>query len=188
MAEGLSLVVALALVLLSLVLILIGLALLRYGKLKRMRNNGLEQFILCDGREQWGTGDLVSRWRSQAILHIASELSKIQHEIWQIRHKIENLLEMRIGLGKKQEELDLSLTIAKKRNAPDLIRFIRFEIKESKSKLADISRRIQQNERKLKVLKWIMIEKKECINAYREGKNPKGALIRRIRRRFSHGK
>jgi hypothetical protein len=168
-------------VLAMVVLILAASALSRYINDRRMRRNGLEPFISCNSRKRWGTPDLVGRWQSQAILHLARELSKLQHTIWLVRHRIENLREMESGVREKRKELDRSLSIAKKRRVSDSVQFILFEIRESESKIADILLRIDQNEHNLQVMQRIMIEKKECINAYKAGKNPKTRFVGKVR-------
>jgi hypothetical protein len=181
LATGLPWLVTLTGILTLVALILVGVFLLHRNKERRLKLNGLERFITCSGQERWGTRDLISRWRSQATLHIAAELSRIQHEIWQIRHKIENLREMEVEVRKKQAELKQSLAIAKKRKAWDSMQFTGFEIRESENKMAGILRRIDQNERKLRVIRRIMIEKKECLVAYKSGKNPGIKLSRKVR-------
>jgi hypothetical protein len=63
--------------------------------------------------------------------------------------------------------------------------FILFEIRESESKIADILQRISQNDCNVQAMRRIMIEKKECMNAYKAGKNPKMKVFGKIRRAFS---
>jgi hypothetical protein len=178
---GLPWSLVLMVVLVMVVLILAASALPRYMDDRRMRRNGLELFIACNGRKRWGTPDLVRRWQSQAMLHLARELSKLQHAIWLARHRIENLREMEVGVRKKRKELARSLSIAKKKRALDSMQFILFEIRESKNKITDILQRIMQNERNLQVMRRIMIEKKECINAYKGGKNPRTKFTGQVR-------
>jgi hypothetical protein len=124
-------------------------------------------------------------WQSQAMLHLACELSKIQHSIWLVRHRIENHREMEAGVRKKRKELDRSLSIAKKWIGSNSMQFILFEMKGCESKIADILLRIDQNERNLQVMRRIMIEKKVCINACKAGKNPKMKLAGKVRRILS---
>jgi hypothetical protein len=92
---------------------------------------------------------------------------------------------MEAGVWEKRKELDRSLSIAKKRRVSIPVQFILFEIRESESKIADILLRIDQNQRNLRAMRRIMIEKKECINAYKAGKNPKTRVVGKVRGIFS---
>jgi hypothetical protein len=166
---------------LSIIIILAAICLLHLVQVKRLSRNGLLPFSTCNGREKWGTRDLVLRWRSQAMYHLASELSVVQHSIWQIKHRIENLREMEMQVRNKREELNLSLILAKERRAKDSVLFIRFEIVESEAKIRDIIGRITRNEQKLRSLRRIMNRKKACIERYKKGKNPSLSFIKRIK-------
>jgi predicted RNase H-like nuclease (RuvC/YqgF family) len=163
---------------------LAGLRVRRVLRIHRLIRNGLERFISCKGREQWGTRDLVSRWRSQAISHVAIELSLMQYDIWQIQHRIENLKEMEGEARKKKEELNNSLALAKERNTNDPLAFIKFEIRECDAKITDIIQRISRNRNRLQSLRHVMNNKKSCIKAYKAGKNPRLPLAKSIKGYF----
>ena len=168
-----------------LVIFVIGIimAVLRYKRVKhiqKLRKKGLRQFFTCAGRERWGYSDKIALWKNNEIKYLLVKIKPINNEISKLQFSIEGLKDRDISLNNLQAQQIIALNNAKMLHDQNLISMMQQKVRNTQANIQENSHQIKRKQEKINSLRKTEKRAKDCINAYKHGKNPQLPLIQKI--------
>jgi hypothetical protein len=145
---------------------------------------GLQQFFTCHGKERWGPPVRVNEWRRNAIRHLIAQRETLNNDLWQMKNRRNNLVEMEQEEQKKFSDLGITEQNSKEAGDIEKSRFIGFEISRNRIKTADLRNRIQEKEAIIRSMENALQNVNNCLKSYTKGENPRLPVMRYIRGLF----
>jgi predicted RNase H-like nuclease (RuvC/YqgF family) len=145
---------------------------------------GLQQFFTCHGKERWGPPIRVNEWRRNAIRHLIARRETLENDLWQMKNRWNNLVEMEREEQKKFSELEIAELNSKAAGDVEKSRFIAFEISRNMIKTEDLRKRITEKEVRIRSMENALQRVNKCLKSYMKGENPRLPVIRYIRGLF----
>jgi hypothetical protein len=163
------------LTILIIVVIVIVMAILRYKRIKqiqKLRKKGLKRFLSCAGKEKWGYQDKIVFWRNNEIKYLSVKIKPINNEISKLQYSIERLKDRDITLNNLQAQQIIALNNAKMLHDQNLIDMMQRKVRNTQANIQENSRQMRLRQKEINSLQRTEKRSKECISAYKKGKNP----------------